>query len=174
MPAEDISDGHKVGVDEWPNRNTATGGDGTDVDDIRCTNNMPEEYHVHAHLSIIVNGEQKAVPAEVGFHSFPEGGRCLYLMHTHDKSGKIHMEADAPRTFTLGQFFRIWGMPLESTNVVGYQGLPIRLFLVEEDGTVSQVDPADWNNLELTSHRQVTFEIGTPIEVIPNYTWDSH
>jgi hypothetical protein len=39
---------------------------------------------------------------------------------------------------------------------------------------VSQVDAADWTSLELTSHRQVTIEIGTPIEVIPNYTWASN
>ena len=80
-----------------------------------------------------------------------------------------------PRAYTLGEFFRIWGQPLESTNVAGYTGLPIRMFLVEADGTTAtQVDAADWDAIELTSHRQLTIEIGTPIDAIPTYTWDSH
>ena len=53
----DISDNPQIGTDQWPNRNTSTGGDGTPVDDINCTNPVPDDYHVHAHLSIIVNGE---------------------------------------------------------------------------------------------------------------------
>ena len=122
-----------------------------------------------------MNGEQKSVPAEVGFVSLTGGTRCIYLMHTHDKSGKLHMEASAPRTFTLGQFFRIWGQPLESTNVAGYSGLPIRLFVVEANGTTAtQVEPADWPGLAMTSHMQITIEIGTPIDEIPTYTWSSN
>lgn len=169
----DISDNPQIGTDQWPNRNTSTGGDGTPIDDINCTDNMPDEYHVHAHLSIIVNGEAKSVPAEIGFVSLTGGTRCVYYMHTHDKSGKIHMEAAAPRSFTLGQLFRIWGQPLEDTNVAGYQGLPIRLFVVD-GSSVSQVEATDWAGLELTSHRQVTIEIGTPIDEIPTFTWSSN
>jgi hypothetical protein len=135
---------------------------------------MPDEYHVHAHLSFIVNGEAKSVPAEIGFVSQTGGTRCIYYMHTHDKSGKIHMEAEAPRSFTLGQFFRIWGQPLEATNLAGYQGLPIRLFVVDDAGAVTLVEPADWAGIQLTSHLQLTFEIGTPIDEIPNYTWSAH
>jgi hypothetical protein len=82
-------------------------------------------------------------------------------------------EAAAPRSFTLGQLFRIWGQPLEDTNVAGYQGLPIRLFVVD-GSSVSQVEATDWAGLELTSHRQVTIEIGTPIDEIPTFTWSSN
>jgi len=171
----DISDNPQIGTDQWPDRNSPTGGDGTPVDGIECSDHMSETYHVHVHLSIIVNGEEKSVPQEVGFVSFPGGTRCLYEMHTHDKSGKIHMEAEAERSFTLGNFFHIWGEPLGNTNVAGYEGLPIRLFLVEKDGTAAtEVDAAEWANIELTSHRQLTFQIGTPIDVIPNYTWSAH
>jgi hypothetical protein len=143
------------------------------VDGIPCTNPVPGDYHVHVHLSIIVNGEAKSVPPEVGFVSLAGGKRCIYSLHTHDRSGKLHVEADAPRTFTLGQFFRIWGQPLESTNVAGFTGLPIRLFVVD-GSSVSQVEAPDWDGLELTSHRQFTIEIGTPINEIPTYTWSSH
>ena len=171
----DISDNPQIGTDQWPNRNSPTGGDGTPLDDIPCTNPVPDDYHVHVHLSIFVNGEAKSVPKEVGFVSQAGGSRCIYWLHTHDKSGKLHVEGDAPRAYTLGEFFRIWGQPLESTNVAGYTGLPIRMFLVEADGTTAtQVDAADWDGIELTSHRQLTIEIGTPIDAIPTYTWDSH
>jgi hypothetical protein len=169
----DISNNPQIGTDQWPDRNTSTGGDGTPVDDINCTNPVPDDYHVHAHLSIIVNGEAKSVPAEIGFVSLAGGSRCIYGMHTHDKSGKLHLEASAPRSYTLGQFFRIWGQPLENTNVAGYSGLPIRLFVVD-GSSVSEVHASDWAGLELTSHLQLTFEIGTPIDEIPTYTWSSN
>lgn len=143
------------------------------MDGITCTNPVPDDYHVHVHLSIFVNGEAKSVPAEIGFVSQTGGSRCIYWLHTHDKSGKLHVESDAPRKYTLGEFFRIWGQPLEATNVAGFTGLPIRLFVVD-GSSVSQVEAPDWDGIELVSHRQLTIEIGTPIDAIPTYTWSSH
>jgi hypothetical protein len=32
----------------------------------------------------------------------------------------------------------------------------------------------DWNDIELLSHREITIQIGTPIDEIPNYTWSAH
>src|SRR5262245_41238379 len=40
----------------WPEGDTSTGGQGSDVDGIHCLPNMDETYHVHAHVSIFMNG----------------------------------------------------------------------------------------------------------------------
>lgn len=149
---------------------TADGGAGQNVQGLDCLASMPETYHVHTHLSIFLNGEALAVPGQVGIVSTPS--TCYYSVHTHDKSGKLHIEAAAPGTFTLGQFFALWGEPLENTNVAGLVGMPIVVY-VTDNGVVTEAD-GDWHAIELTSHREVTIQIGTPITEIPNFTWSAH
>ncbi|HEU4655301.1 MAG TPA: hypothetical protein VFS47_15035, partial [Steroidobacteraceae bacterium] len=92
-------------------------------------------------------------------------------LHTHDNSGILHVEAPEPATFTLGQFFDIWGQPLTNTNVAGLEGMPIVVYLTESDGTTTIVQDTEWRNIELTSHRLITIQVGSPISKIPNFTW---
>jgi len=135
---------------------------------------MDETYHVHSHLSIILNGEEITVPEEIGVVPGPTsttGERCFYEIHTHDLKGKVHVEASAPGVFTLGQFFGIWGMSLTNTDVAGMTGLPIVVYTVDENKAVKEVPDTDWADIEFTSHNQIVIVVGTPITEIPNYTW---
>ena len=75
-------------------------------------------------------------------------------------------------TFTLGQLFEIWGQPLTNTNVGGITGLPVEIF-VTDNGTVTKIEEANWNSIELTSHREITIGLGTPVAEIPNYPWSN-
>jgi hypothetical protein len=128
---------------------------------------MSATYHVHAHVAIIKDGVQFAVPANIGL---PSSG-CDYDVHTHDITGQIHLESTAYKRYTVGNLFNIWGQPLSTTNVAGITGEPIVVY-INDGGDVRRYtgDPAA---IELTSHRVVTFQIGTPLTSIPTYTWDS-
>ncbi|HVA52669.1 MAG TPA: hypothetical protein VNF05_04060, partial [Acidimicrobiales bacterium] len=42
---------------------------------------------------------------------------CLYWLHTHVADGIIHVEAPKKQSFTLGQFFDVWGQPLGPNQV---------------------------------------------------------
>ncbi len=70
-------------------------------------------YHAHVHLAITINGLTQTVPAQVGIT-----GGCLHPLHTHSTDGVIHIEPDQNRTFTLGDFFMIWGQPFNSTQLM--------------------------------------------------------
>ncbi len=165
-----IDDGRRLGEIYWENGNTASGGQGSPVDGLECLRNMPDEYHVHTHVSIFLNGDHIALPQDVGIHRISaEEGRCFYPIHTHDGTGLVHVEATGPGTFTLGQLFQIWGRPLANTDIGGITGLPIEVF-VTDDGVVSRAED-NWDDIELTSHREITIQIGTPITEIPNVTW---
>jgi len=167
----DISDNRQIGEDRWDNGATSTGGLGQDVEGLPCLLNMPDEYHVHTHLSIFLNGEALSVPGNVGIHDLGASEpNCFYPIHTHDKSGKLHIEAEAEGSFTLGQFFAIWGQSLTDTDVAGLTGMPVVVY-VTDDGEVTEVTE-DWGAIELTSHRLITIQVGTAIEEIPNITWD--
>lgn len=167
----DLSDNHAVGTDRWPNGNTATGGQGAPVQGLPCVFPVPNAYHVHTHVSIFLDGVQLALPGNVGIHP-QQPQRCFYLIHTHDKSGKVHVESDAPGTFTLGQLFAIWGQPLQTDNVAGLTGKPIKIYSTD-NATVSEVT-ADWAAIELTTHKLITIQVGTPITEVPNYNWSGN
>src|SRR5262249_52958269 len=142
----------------WPDGDTSTGGQGSDVDSLPCLATMPETYHVHAHLSIFLNGDQLIFPKQVGIPRDGNGGdKCFYSLHTHDETGEIHVEAPAAATFTLGQLFDIWGQPLDAANVNigGVVGLPITVYIVGDGDTKATVYTDDLKKLELVRHRQI-------------------
>ena len=163
---QDITDNHRIGTKHFSDPQT----DGTPIDTFNCVVNPPQTYHAHAHLSIIQNNEALAVPQYVG--AAKSGNtHCFYPIHTHDESGKIHVEWTEPGTFTLGNLFTIWKQELSNTNVAGITGLPIEIF-VTDGTTVTKVEEADWKNIELKDHREITIALGTSLTEIPNITWN--
>jgi hypothetical protein len=167
--AIDIDDNHQVGSTYFPNGNTSTGGQGGRVAGLDC-GAMDLTFHAHFHVAFFLNGKQLALPNGIGSVEPRPGSHCYYAKHTHESSGKVHLEAPAPGVFTLNQMFRIWGMPLDWTNVAGFTGQPIVVYIV--DGTTATKYEGDLKLIELTSHRGIVFQIGTPpITEIPRYTW---
>lgn len=142
---------------------------------------MDETYHVHAHLSIFLDGQQLAIPAAIGIKNptfqskaeWPDGfavyGDCHYSMHTHDTSGKLHLEAPAATTFTLGQVFQLWGQPLSYSNIAGITGYPVVVYV--NDGTHLRRYSGDLDAIELAPDREITIQIGAPLQQIPTYDW---
>jgi hypothetical protein len=78
------------------------------IDGIRCQEEHLES-HYHAHLTILRDGRKVTVPAFIGID---QQHQCLYWLHTHDTSGVVHIESPDARTYTLGQFFDVWGRPI--------------------------------------------------------------
>ena len=66
------------------------------------------------------------------------------------------MEAPALQTFTLGQFFDIWGQPLNRIDVATHT-VPSSGLTVFVDGQQFNDDP---RNIELKAHTQVVLELG--------------
>lgn len=61
-------------------------------------------YHLHAQLAIILpNGTRADVPADIGVRE-----TCMYWLHTHDTTGKLHVEAPDETSATLADFLEIW------------------------------------------------------------------
>jgi hypothetical protein len=149
-----VLNGTQIGTFHWANGDTATGGQGTAIDGVNCATS--EAYHIHSHLSIYMNGVQMALPSQVGIVP-----TCTYDLHTHDRSGVIHVEADVPATYTLGQFFTLWGQPLANGNVAGLTDPSMVVYVNDADGTAGpQVYSGDVTQLELAQHREITIVLG--------------
>jgi hypothetical protein len=150
----------------------STAATGQSVDGIQCNAGEKTVTHVHTHLTIFVNGKARVIPYGVGIPGYeavqtPEGpfvetGSCFYWLHTHAEDGIIHVESpSATETFTLGQFFAEWGLPLSATQVGPVTGNETVFFAAPGKKVgIYKGDPA---NLPLGSHYQIQIDVGTPI-----------
>lgn len=139
---------------------------GQTVDGISCNTSEQLVYHIHAHLTIFINGVQRAVPAGIGipgavFTNTPQGkfvgnGTCFYWLHTHAASGVIHIESPVHRIYTLGDFFDEWGQPLGPDQVGPDKGHVVALY----NGQLYLGNPRD---IPLNPHAQIQLEIGKPL-----------
>jgi hypothetical protein len=159
-----------VGIDYWGDNSTANGGKGAPVDGIPCLPVVPQTFHIHSHLAVVLNGQLLVVPVNIG-RVFPTSTQpgCLYQIHNHDEGGRMHIEGATPFTDTLGNWFHVWGQPLSRDNVGGITGMPI-VFYVTDNGVVTRWDD-DPALIELQSHRLITIQIGTQLTELPNFTW---
>lgn len=134
---------------------------------VRCDPVEQLAVHYHAHLTVLVEGRPVTVPADIGIRP-----GCLTWLHTHDKSGIIHIEAPAAAantTFTLGDFFDVWGQPLDSRHVANVTLGPGQSLLAFADGAAYEGDP---RSLPLRSHAEAVLEIAPPaVDPPPAYSF---
>jgi len=145
---------------------TATAATGQPVNGISCQANEQTLFHIHAHLTIFVNGSPRQVPAGIGIPGaqatstpngpFIQSGTCFYWLHTHAPDGIIHIESPVQRTFTLGDFFDIWGQPLGADRAGPATGPVTALY----NGQVYQGNPRD---IPLNAHAQIQLQVGKPL-----------
>lgn len=83
---------------------------------LTCTTDMATQYHVHPNLSVVAQGNTVTIPANIGVKS-----GCMNSLHTHDTSGKIHVEAPEQRDFTLADFFAVWDKPFTKDQLLEYR-----------------------------------------------------
>jgi hypothetical protein len=146
---------------------------GQPIDAIQCEASEQVVYHVHAHLTIFVNGQPRQIPYAIGIAppiqvtqtvsgGFVSGGSCFYWLHTHAADGIIHIESPTQKLYTLGQFFDMWGQSLAPGQVGPATGT-LAIFV---DGQPYSGNPRD---IELTAHGQIQLDVGT---VVPPQLFD--
>lgn len=134
---------------------------GSSASEIKCSSTEQNTYHIHAELMIFVNGQQVTVPANIGIEQ-----DCLYWLHTHDTSGIIHVEAPKKDTYTLGQFFEIWGEPLDSTHLLDKTATDNQSIIAYVNGQKYQGDPQD---IPIKPREVIVLEYGPPFVPAPPF-----
>lgn len=162
--------------DAAPLASTATSAGGQPVDGISCDTSEQTIFHIHAHLTLFVNGTARQVPAGIGIPAavasqtpagpFISSGNCFYWLHTHAPDGIIHIESPVQRGYTLGEFFAEWGQPLGPDQVGPAKGRVTAIY----NGQVYRGDP---RTIPLTAHAQIQLEVGTPLIAPVSINWPS-
>lgn len=136
------------------------------VDSVSCDSLEHSNFHIHAHVTIYIDGQVTPIPAQIGIA--PDNS-CLYWLHTHSSDGVIHIEAPNGLSITLKNFLDIWegrfqslGYPSQLDQATGWQvyvnGKP---FL------------GDLRTIPLQSHTLITLAYNSPrVHPDTSYNWN--
>ena len=146
---------------------------------IPCDQLEHTQTHYHAALQIINQGIPLNIPSDIGRVS-----TCLYWLHVHTESpGVIHIESPKARTFTLGDFFKVWAAskgtpePLDATHVSTFtltSDQKLVIYVDPGDGTGAKLYTGDPAAIVLRTHEVITLEITPPtVNPPPKFTFPS-
>lgn len=115
--------------------------------------------HIHQHLDLYVEGEKVTVPAQIGIDA--DGG-FISDLHTHETDGILHVESPTQRSFTLGQFFAVWGLPLSAGCIGDLCEEDDRQLRVWVNGEEVTADPT---RIVLAEHQEIVIAYGSREQV---------
>jgi hypothetical protein len=133
--------------------------------------------HIHQHLDLFVDGEAVPVAADIGIAA---DSSFISPLHTHQPQpgeppdGILHVESPTETSYTLGQFFAVWGVRLDAECIGGScsgDGKQLRTWV---DGEPVAGDPT---RIILAEHQQIVIAYGTeaqmPKDVPATYDWEA-
>ena len=77
-------------------------------------------YHWHTDLTISSGAASVQIPLGIGISTF-----CLEPVHTHEANGRIHIESDTARLYSIGDFFRVWGKSFGNPTAMHVNGTAV-------------------------------------------------
>jgi hypothetical protein len=72
--------------------------------------------HDHATLRIFLDGSEVAIAADIGIDDATCDG--MRGIHTHDETGKLHIETPRTMEAPVGAFFEIWGQTFNENQIL--------------------------------------------------------
>jgi hypothetical protein len=140
---------------------------GESIDGVKCELAEKVAFHIHAHLTIFVNGKAQQIPYGIGIGQPVQGvntrsgpfatkGTCFMWLHTHALDGIVHVEAPKQMSFTLGQFFAVWGLKLSTSRVGPVTGKVTTFY----NGKVWTGSPA---GVPLSPNAEIQLDLGKPL-----------
>jgi hypothetical protein len=117
--------------------------------------------HTHQHLDIFIDGKPISVPPGIGTN---QSMGFIASIHTHESDNIVHVESPTIQTFTLGQFFDIWGVKFTDDSIGGYTNKDAKKLRVFVNGVEVA---SNLRNVELKAHQEIVVAYGTDNE-LPN------
>lgn len=137
------------------------------IDNIQCQNTEQVAYHIHSHLAVFLDGRPRGVPEGIGIAAprqsqntadgpFVVAGGCFYWLHTHDRTGVIHIESPSEQSYTLGNFFDVWQQPLSASQA----GPATGTLTAYVNGQRYSGDP---RQIQLAAHAVIQLDVGQDV-----------
>src|SRR5260370_6058407 len=137
------------------------------IDSVSCAELAQSAFHIHAHVSIYINGQSVSIPGHVGIAGDPSNPSCFYWLHTHSSDGVIHIEAPNGFSPTLKNFLDIWGTKFPQL------GYPDQLDFTNGWQVYVNGKPfaGDFHTIPLSAHTLITLAYNSPA-VKPDTTFN--
>lgn len=90
--------------------------------------------HFHPSLSIKIDGNEVLIPENTGIATDTCDG--MHFVHTHDGSGKLHVETTESTEVKLGVFFQIWDVYFAEDGISTYRVNDTHEMVMSVDGVV--------------------------------------
>ena len=98
-----------------------------------CLTTHDVAMHFHPYLTILIDGEEYLIPSDTGIYTETcENG--MHMTHTHDATGKLHVEGHTVEEVPLEVFFDVWGKHFDETGIMEYRDGTIEMTV---DGQIS-------------------------------------
>ena len=139
------------------------------IDTISCDQLEQSAFHIHAHVSVYINGQSVSIPGNVGIAGDPSAPSCFYWLHTHSTDGVIHIEAPNGVSPTLKNFLDIWRTKFAQL------GYPDQLDFT--DGWQAYVNgqpfAGDLHTIPLKAHTLITLAYNSPgVKPDTTFNWN--
>ncbi len=112
-----------------------------------CLEDHNVAMHFHPYLTIIIDGEQFEIPKDTGIDT-ATCPQAMHMTHTHDASGKIHVEGHQEVDVPLEVFFDVWGKHFDETGIFEYRDGTIKM-------TVNDVESNAYEKLILADGQDI-------------------
>ncbi len=93
--------------------------------------------HEHAQLVIVINGSEIDIESNIGIGDSDCNG--MKGIHTHDNTGRLHIETPSPMPAPLGAFFEIWGQSFTQDEIMGHRSDANHEIVLTVNGEVNQL-----------------------------------
>ncbi|QBD82928.1 MFS transporter [Ktedonosporobacter rubrisoli] len=158
---------------------------GETIEGMECASTVATRQQLRTHLTLYVNGHMAALPTGIGIVSPKQPGvralasngnlYCLYPLHVFEADNIIHADLPDTRTYTLGQFFSVWGQPLSRTQIADYKAdAGKQLKFVVFDGKGNEINyTGDPGALSLEEHKTIVVLYNSPdVHPTPFTDWN--
>lgn len=103
--------------------NQASTADSPDPLALECLDHSGLARHDHVTLKIFIDGNPYTIESAIGIQTDVCNGdeNYMHTIHTHDDTGRLHVELNEAGNISLGVFFDIWGHHFDETGIFDYR-----------------------------------------------------
>tara|TARA_X000001036_G_scaffold375404_1_gene364238 strand:+ start:546 stop:1118 length:573 start_codon:yes stop_codon:yes gene_type:complete len=112
-----------------------------------CLTTHDVAMHFHPYLTIVIDDVEFEIPDGTGIDTEICPG-AMHMTHTHDASGKIHVEGHSVEEVPLEVFFDVWGMHFNESGIMDYRNGTIEM-------TVDGQPNSEFQNLILADNQNI-------------------
>ncbi|MCH2648171.1 MAG: hypothetical protein MKZ58_07430 [Candidatus Poseidoniaceae archaeon] len=115
-----------------------------------CLTTHDVAMHFHPYLTIIIDDVEYPIPEDTGIDTETCPG-AMHMTHTHDSTGKIHVEGHQVVDVPLEVFFDVWGKHFDETGIFEYRDGTVEMTV---DGIISN----EYQNLLLADGQNIVIK----------------